>query len=173
MDYYTILGLYDRVDDAAETIKPLEDGSIVHDDIKVLSVAPYPDGTFFKDDRPSPIWAFALGFGIIGFLVGLALAGWTQTMMNLNVGAKPPLSLPVVALLTYETTMLGAVLGALFGMLWMIGIPNWNERVYDESISQGAIGLLVRCTDKSGIEKVEKIMRGHRTVKIKYGQDDF
>jgi hypothetical protein len=172
-NYYTILGIYELVDDVAETIKPLEDASIIHDNIKVLSVAPYPDGTFFKDDRPSPIWAFALGFGIAGLLVGLWLSGWTQTVINLNVGGKSPLSLPTMAVICYETTLLGAVLGTFTGMFWMIGIPNWTDHVYDDSISRGKIGLLVRCMDESGIRKVEEIMKKHRTIKIKHGKDDF
>ncbi len=173
MNYSTVLGIFDHVDTTASSIKPLEDINISHDDIKILSVAPYPNGTFFVDKTPIPIWLFAFVGGICGLLLGFALAGGTQVIMNLNVGSKSPLSWPAVGVISYETTLLGCVIGTFIGLLWMIGLPNWTERVYDSSISTGNIGVLVRCDDKGVVETVEDVFKQHGAVKIKFGENDF
>ncbi len=173
MSVYTVLGLYDHVDYAAAAIEPLGEIDVTHQDMKVLTMAPYPNGTFFRDEIPIPIWRFALVGGLIGFLAGIALAGGTQVLMNLIVGGKSPLSLPVVGLLSYELTLLGTVLGTLIAMLWMAGLPNWTECAYDNSISTGAIGLLVRCRNEEHARIIEKTMLRYKPVKIKKGKDDF
>jgi hypothetical protein len=170
---YTVLGLYERVDDVAASIEPLRDLGLSHDDIKVLSVAPYPEGTFFHDSTPSPIWAFALAGGLIGFAAGLLLSGGTMMAMNLDVGHKAIPAIPPVAVITYEVTLLGCVLGTITGMLRYIGLPNWTKRVYDPAISFGSIGLLVRCQDQTVIAAVENVMRKRKAEIIRYGEDDF
>lgn len=173
MNYYTVLGIFDHVDYTAGAIAPLEKIEVKTEDIKIMSVAPYPNGTFIDDVRPTPIWLFALAFGLIGFGAGILLAGGTQWMMNLNVGAKAPVSIPVVAVICYELSLLGAVVGTFAGLLWMTGLPNWNERVYDDSISHGNLGLLVRCWEKEQVLKVEEIFGAHKALKIRKGENDF
>ncbi|VAX17577.1 hypothetical protein MNBD_NITROSPINAE02-1296 [hydrothermal vent metagenome] len=173
MSVHTVLGLYDHVDYVAAVIAPLEEINVDHHDIKVLTMAPYPHGTFFKDDIPMPVARFAIIGGIIGFLTGLTLAGATQALMNLNVGGKPPVSYPAVGVISYELTLLGTVLGTFIALLWMSGLPNWTERAYDDSISSGAIGLLVRCEDEGQANKIEKTMLRYNPVKVKKGKDDF
>lgn len=173
MEYRTVLGLYDHIDTTAAAIKPLEESSVKHADIKILSVAPYPDGTFFEDETPAPIWKFALTGGVIGFITGVLLTGATQYFINLDVGAKDTFSLPAVAVMAYETTMLGAVVGAFVSLLWLIGLPNWTDRNYDNTISSGNIGILVRCYEEDMAKRVEHIMKESGAVKIKWGEDDF
>ncbi len=173
MSVHTVLGLYDHIDDAAAAIAPLDELKIDHDDIQVLSVAPYPDGTFIKDEKPMPIWRFALIGGLTGFLGGISLAGGTQMLINLIVGGKSPLSLPAVGVITYELTLAGAVVGSVVALLWMSGLPNWTESAYDKSISSGAIGLLIRCQDQAQADKIEKTMLDYKAVKTKQGKDDF
>jgi len=170
---YTVLGLYNHVDSAAAAIGPLGEIDVEEHDIKVLTMAPYPHGTFYKDETPIPIWRFSLTGGLAGFVTGIALAGGTQMLMNLIVGGKSPLSVPAVGVLTYEIALLGTVLGTLVALLWMAGLPNWTQRAYDDSISAGAIGLLVGCRDEEHANMIEKTMLRHKAVKIKRGQDDF
>lgn len=173
MKYRTIMGLYDHIDTSAAAIKPLVESSVKHSDMKILSVAPYPDGTFFEDETPAPIWIFALVGGVIGLVAGVLLAGGTQYVINLDVGAKDTFSWPAVAVIAYETTMLGAVLGTFVSLLWLIGLPNWTDHIYDNTISHGNIGILVRCWEEGMVDKVEQIMKETGAVKIKWGADDF
>ena len=50
-----------------------------------------------------------------------------------------------VGLVTYETTMLGAVLATLAGLLVELRLPNFGTSPYDESIVDGAVLLAVKC----------------------------
>jgi len=54
MSYSTVLGIFDHVDTTAAAIQPLQEMDISRDNMKILSVAPYPDGTFFYDKKPIP-----------------------------------------------------------------------------------------------------------------------
>lgn len=172
--YHTVLGIFDHVDDTAKTISPLKENlSREHEDIRLLSVAPYPHGTLFHDPTPTPLWVFALVCGFGGFIFGILLAGGTQMLMNLDVGGKPPFSFPAVAVITYEFTLMGAIIGTFGGMLWMQGLPNWTELAYHTDISRGKVGLLVRCADESEAGRVEELMLWYGAKKIQHGKDNF
>jgi len=174
MGCYTVLGVFDYIDDTARAVSPIESKlSIGADDMKFLSATPYPHGVVFDDHTPIPLWKFALIGGVLGFGVGVALAGGTNVLMNLPVGGKAPFSVPAVAVLTYEITLLGAILGTLSGMLWMHGLPDWRELAYDADISRGKIGLLVRCSEKEQASIVEEMMRECGAKKVRHGRDDF
>ncbi len=169
----TVLGLFEHVDELATTVRPLEEMRVTQEDIKLLSVAPYPDGTLYHDRFEFPMWRNALIGGVIGFIAALALAGGTQVLMNLNVGGKPPFSVPPVAVICYEFALLGAVLATFISMLWWCHLPDWNELAYDTEISRSKIGLLVRCRDDETADKVEAVMKSRGAKKIKKGRDDF
>ncbi len=174
MGYYTVLGIFDYIDDTAKTINPIEEKlSISTEDMKLVSDTPYPHGVLFDDHTPTPLWKFALMGGMLGFCVGVALAGGTNVLMNLPVGGKAPFSVPAVAVLTYEITLLGAVLGTVIGMLWMQGLPDWRKLAYDTDISRGKIGLLVRCSEENQASMVEEMMRNCGAKKVRHGRDDF
>ena len=54
-----------------------------------------------------------------------------------------------VGLITYETTMLGAVLATLAGLLVELRLPNFNKLPYDESVVDGGVLLAVKCADQT------------------------
>ncbi|MBI4667411.1 MAG: DUF3341 domain-containing protein [Nitrospinae bacterium] len=170
---FTVLGLFDNVEDTARIMKPLEAISTPHDDIRLLSVAPYPDGALYHDKTRMPMWLFALAGGVLGFMLAITVAGGTQAAMNLNVSGKSIVAIPPVAIACYEFSLLGAVLGTFFGMLWYAGLPDWNKLAYDETISLSMIGILVNCESEAVADKVEKIMEDLGAVKTKRGRDDF
>jgi len=168
----TVMGLFVHIENAAPTIMPLEALTVKHKDIHLLSATPYPHGTLFHEEEP-PIWAWAMIGGFVGLTAGLFLAGFTQWLINLNVGGKDPVSYPVVALICYETTNLGIILGSLLAMLWYGDLPDWTEKAYDPEISDGLVGVLVQCEDEGQAKKVEDIFNEHGATKIKKGAGDF
>jgi hypothetical protein len=54
-----------------------------------------------------------------------------------------------VGLITYETTMLGAVLATLVGLLVELRLPNFDTPPYDPSVVDGGIVLAVSCADSA------------------------
>lgn len=63
--------------------------------------------------------------GILGGLSGFLLQYWTSAIdYPLNVGGRPPLSLPSFIPITFELTILLGALGAFLGNLLMNGLPR-------------------------------------------------
>lgn len=169
----TVLALFDHIEETARAIKPLEEMSVPHRDIRLLSTAPYPEGTLFHDKTPTPLWLTALCGGVIGFFVAVGLAGVTQWLINITVSGKPTFAFPPIAVICYEFTLLGAVLGTFLGLLYMAHLPDWGDLAYDPEISRCKVGLLVRCDTEDAAAKVEQLLRDHHAIKIKKGRDDF
>lgn len=169
----TVLGTFDHIDKAAKTAKPLESAGFGHHDLEILTNAPYPEGVVFHKDNDKPMWKVVMTGGFIGFWAAVGLAGGTQWIMNLTVSGKPTFSIPPLAVICYEFTLLGAVLGTFLSMIWWMNLPDWNELAYDPDICNGRVSVLVRCPDEVSADKAESIMKTSGALRTKRGRDDF
>jgi len=70
--------------------------------------------------------------GILGCFSGFALQWWIATISYpVNVGGRPYLSAPAFIVVTFEMTILFAVLAAVFGMLALNGLPMPYHPVFN------------------------------------------
>lgn len=70
--------------------------------------------------------------GVIGLIGGFGLACWTSAVdYPINVGGRPPISVPSFIPVAFETTVLLAALTAVFGMIALNGLPQPYHPVFN------------------------------------------
>jgi hypothetical protein len=70
--------------------------------------------------------------GALGAAVGLGTQWFCNTWdMPLNVGGRPPFSLPAFIPITFELMVLFAAVAAFFGVLSRAGLPHLTHPVFD------------------------------------------
>jgi ActD protein len=70
--------------------------------------------------------------GICGFFAGWGLEYWAAVLeYPMNIGGRPFYSWPAFIVPAYETTILFAAMGAVFGMLALNGLPQPYHPVFN------------------------------------------
>ena len=151
-----ILGLFEDANYAAEAGDALKRADISEDVYDFLTDAPYPEGAFGERHESHRLYVFPLLGALVGLTAGILLTSMTQLAYPLTQGGKPILSLPPMAVVTYETTMLGAIIFTVLGIIFESRLPKIKLGLYDTRITEGYIGVLVnveeeKLTEVSGI----------------------
>jgi hypothetical protein len=158
-----ITSLYDTYQDAAQTVRDLENAGISPDDISV--VASKLDRGLADPDANNAGAGAATGASIGG-----ALGGGAGLLAGLGMLAIPGVG-PVVAAGWLVATAVGAVAGAgagaaaggVIGSLTKAGVSEDHAHVYLEGVRRGGTLVTARVAD-SQVPMVEPIMRRHHPV---------
>jgi len=137
------LGIFNEVDSAARAVEKLIREGFTESQITSLTSVPYPDGVLVKNNRSSWFRWLALAGGIAGAVAGFALAAGTAWLYPVQTGDKPIISSFPTAIITYELTMLFAMIGTMTGMFLEMRLPDFRKRPYDPAITEGCIGISV------------------------------
>lgn len=151
-----VLALFSNAQKAANATDLIKGLGIKDDQWDVLSGVPYPEGAFGERMKRIRLYVFPFIGAALGLSVALLLTAGTQISYPLVTGGKPILSLPPMALITYEGTMLGAILFTIIGILFESRLPATKLGLYDKRITEGFIGILVRCPAEllTGVQQV-------------------
>jgi hypothetical protein len=101
---------------------------------KVDAYSPYPieELTEALDLHKSHLPKIVLAGGIFGFFAGWGLEYWAAVIeYPMNIGGRPHFSWPAFIVPAYETTILFAAFGAVFGMLALNGLPQPYHPVFN------------------------------------------
>lgn len=82
----------------------------------------------FRDSRVP--WLCFLG-GILGALLGYAMQAYVNIDFPIDVGGRAVLAVPAFMVVTFELTVLFAVLVPVVGMLVMNGLPRLNHPLFE------------------------------------------
>ena len=121
-------------------------------------ISPYPLQETHPDNGRSPIRKFSLIGGILGFIAGIILTTYSATSYILPTGGRAVISIPPFLLVSYELTILFAVLATLIGFLYHSGLPAWYERPHHEAASVDDIVVSAEFNDEQE-DTVRKLLR--------------
>ena len=143
-----ILGLFETADNAADAGDALKAAGVAPKDYDFLTDAPYPEGAFGERHESHRLYLFPFVGALIGLTVGILLTSMTQMAYPLVQGGKPILSLPPMAVITYESTMLSAIIFTIIGIMFESRLPKLKMGLYDTRITEGYIGVLVNVEEE-------------------------
>ncbi|HET7318159.1 MAG TPA: quinol:electron acceptor oxidoreductase subunit ActD [Nitrospirota bacterium] len=153
------LGTFKDVESAIRAVDSLIKAGFTEETITSLTSVPYPNGVIVKSNQRTWFrWLSAAG-GVIGAAAGFALAAGTAYLYPVQTGDKPIIAYFPTGIITYEITMLFAILGAIGGMFLEMKLPPWREKVYDPAIGEGAIGISVSVDTGDRSTRAETIMK--------------
>ena len=84
-------------------------------------------------------------------------------------GGKPILSIPPMAIITYEGTMLGAIIFTVLGIVFESRLPRTKIGLYDERIMEGYVGVLVTA-EEDRIPVAQNVLKEAGAESIKEGE---
>ncbi|MCH8799379.1 MAG: DUF3341 domain-containing protein [Chloroflexi bacterium] len=152
-----ILGLFESADHAADAGDALKAAGVPQTDYDFLTDTPYPEGAFGERYESHRLYIFPFVGAIIGLTVGILLTSMTQMAYPLVQGGKPILSLPPMAVVTYESTMLTAIIFTIIGIIFESRLPAFKQGLYDTRITEGYIGVLVN-VDEEDLTKTQTLL---------------
>ena len=164
----SVLGLFSDEDTAADALDALKSEGFESHEFDVLTGTPYPEGTFGEAEPVHKLYRFPLFGAASGFVAGLLLTSGTQLAFPLVTGGKPILSIPPMAIIMYEGTMLGAIIFTVIGIIFESRLPRVLMGAYDTSITEGAIGVAVG-GDEERVAKAEEVLQGAGANPVKRG----
>ena len=160
-----ILGLFDNADTAADATDGLLEVGVNQEDFDVLTGSPYPEGAFGEKTPVHHIYVFPLIGALMGLSVAFLLTSGTQIAYPIVTGGKPILSFPAMTIISYEGTLLGAVIFTILGILFESRLPRAKLAPYDPRITEGYIGLLVTCPEER-LDAVDQALRRGKAVDV-------
>ena len=154
----SVLGLYTEEDSAADALDNLRDAGFEEGEYELLTGTPYPEGTFGEAEPDHHLFRWPLIGAACGFTGGLIITAGTQMAYPLITGGKPILSIPPMAIIMYEGTMLGAIIFTIIGILFESRLPRLFMGAYSEKITEGHIGVTVT-TEEGRTEVAEEALK--------------
>jgi hypothetical protein len=134
-----IYGLYPDPDSAQRAVNLLRGADVEDRSIVVFSSQPFDEYEFGRREQKSIMpWLAALG-GLVCGASAFAFVAFTQKAYLLPTGGMPIVSLWPNGIITYEFTMLGAVLATLVTLIFTARSPRENAGLYDPEVSKGKI----------------------------------
>lgn len=134
-----IYGLFPDPASADRAVHALQAAGVSRSKVVVMSSEPFGEYSFSEVEHATVMpWLAVLG-GVVGGTSGFLLAAYTQKAYPLITGGMPIVAPWPTGIITYELTMLGAVIATVITLLATTRLPNWGAKLYDSEISNGKI----------------------------------
>jgi len=141
----TLLALFEDIDPAANAVEKLHEMGITDDRIDVISGVPVMHKMLGRPHPHTNVSRLAMGGAIAGFIFGIFLNFGTPMLYGVHVGGQYITPVPPGLIITFEMTMLFALLATFLGVFLDSYFPNYNALKYVPEISDGKIAIIFSC----------------------------
>lgn len=154
-----LMGEFREKDRAAAAIRSLRASGIDTGDLDLFSEEPveFPRGVL---DRPSSMSRVSVAGAILLGTLATAFIWWTQHNYPLVTGGMPIFSFWATGVITFEMTMLGAIVATFGWFLWESGLVRRRDRRAPvPDVDPGSMCLRVRCRGSQAAEAIDALRR--------------
>ena len=153
--------LYTMCPDAAaaqQTVDALLSAGARREDITVISSEPFDRYEFGQREKSTLMpWLVVLG-AILGGIVGFLLVSLTTKSYPIVTGGMPITPGWITGIITYELTMLAAILTTLLVLLMTAPLFRWKQDPYDVQVADGKV--LVGINPQADLpDKVKEVLK--------------
>jgi hypothetical protein len=152
-----VYGLYATGQAAQQAVNRLRAAGVADRDITIMSPQPMEDFEFGHMNRKTWMWWIACGGGLLGMSTGLGLSWLTETSWPIDVGGLPIFAWWPNLIITFELTMLGAILAAVVTLIVSARLGR-SSTIYDPAVSDGMILVGVEGAEDSRLREVETVL---------------
>jgi hypothetical protein len=153
-----VYGLYGTGQAAQQAVNRLRAAGVADREITICSAQPMEDFEFGHMDRKSWMWWIACAGGLIGMSTGLGLSWLTETSWPIDVGGLPIFAWWPNLIITFELTMLGAILATVATLIVSARLGR-SSTLYDPAVSDGKILVGVEGAPESRLLEVQNVLR--------------
>ncbi len=147
-----VYGLYPDGASAQQAVDGLRAAGVADRQITVLSSQPMEEYEFGQMDKQSRMWWIACGGALVGMVSALGLAYITEMWWPINVGGLPYWAWWPNLIITFELTMLGAIIATVATLIVTAFLGQGT--LYDPEVSDGKILVGVE-NPSQGVEQLE------------------
>ena len=133
-----VYGLYSTGHAAQQAVDALRAAGLADREITILSSQPMEQYEFGHIDAKTWIWWIACGGALVGMASALGLAWVTETWWPIDVGGLPTWAWWPNLIITFELTMLGAIVATVVTLIVTAFIGD-KGKLYDPEVSDGKI----------------------------------
>jgi len=134
-----IYGLFAEPESVQRAVDTLRRAGIANRDITVISSEPYEEFEFSHQDKATWLFPLAAVGALVGLVSATLLTVLTERAWPMNVGGMPVVALWPNLVVTFELTMLGAILTTVGALFVTAKLPTRVPALYDPEVSNGQI----------------------------------
>jgi len=141
----SLLAVFADIDPAANAIEKLHEMGITDENINVISGVPVMHRMLGRPHPWTNVSRLSMGGAAAGFLFGIFLNFGTPYLYNVSVGGQYFTPIPPGLIITFEMTMLFAMLATFLGVFLDSYFPNYRPMEYVGEVSDGKIAVFFKC----------------------------
>ena len=155
----TLLAVFQDLDPAANAIETLHEMGIDDENINVISGVPVAHKILGRPHPLTNVSRLSMGGAIAGFIFGIFLNYGTPYLYTVQVGGQYFTPVPPGMIITFEMTMLFAMLATFLGVFLDSYFPNYRPMEYVGEVSDGKIAVLFKCAGDQAKKVTDALSR--------------